>query len=134
MSDCCASKQNKHPCPVDSSSGHEVSIITVLHHIKEPWKKLLGDKAYFFCETPDCDVVYFSEDGDTIKQDQLRTTVGIKSSSTNALICYCYGVDKQQAEQNPETKAFVMQQTKLKHCACEARNPSGRCCLKDFPK
>jgi len=29
-------------------------------------------------------------------------------------------------------KAFVIQQTKEGLCACESRNPSGRCCLADF--
>jgi len=31
-------------------------------------------------------------------------------------------------------KAFVVQQTKEKLCACESRNPSGRCCLADFKR
>jgi hypothetical protein len=28
----------------------------------------------------------------------------------------------------------VIEQTRLHNCACDVRNPSGRCCLKDFPK
>ncbi|MCK5920792.1 MAG: hypothetical protein KAG66_07615, partial [Methylococcales bacterium] len=51
-----------------------------------------------------------------------------------ALLCYCYGVTCQQALNNPDAKAFVLAQTKLKNCACDTRNPSGRCCLKDFSK
>jgi len=30
-------------------------------------------------------------------------------------------------------KDFVVEQTKADVCACDIRNPSGRCCLKDFP-
>ena len=33
-----------------------------------------------------------------------------------------------------KTKEFVMAQTKAQNCACEIRNPSGKCCLVDFPK
>jgi hypothetical protein len=28
----------------------------------------------------------------------------------------------------------VMAQTKAGLCSCDTSNPSGRCCLKDFPK
>jgi hypothetical protein len=43
-------------------------------------------------------------------------------------------VSKTDYLDNPGTREFVVEQTKLKHCACEVQNPSGKCCLKDFPK
>ena len=34
--------------------------------------------------------------------------------------------------ENLEIVEFVKRETKSKSCACETRNPSGRCCLSDF--
>jgi len=50
------------------------------------------------------------------------------------MLCYCFGVSSADFERNPATRDFVMAQTKANLCSCETSNPSGRCCLKDFPK
>lgn len=81
-----------------------------------------------------CQIVYFGEDDSVIKTSALRTLVGIKEKSSNSLLCYCYGITYKDYIKTPNIKSFVVQQTKEKNCACETHNPSGRCCLKDFPK
>lgn len=138
MIDCCNTSQPKHPdkhiCPVNRKSYSEVAIGTVFHHIKQPWTYQLRNQAYYFCDDPECDVVYFGLDNTTIKTDSLRTKVGIKDQDNDSLICYCFGVNRQQSNNNPEAKAFVIEQTKNHRCSCDTSNPSGRCCLKDFPK
>jgi len=87
----------------------------------------------FFCRDPDCEVVYFGEDNSVILKTELRTEVGIKDKSEQAMICYCFGVTHAAASRSPHIKAFVIEQTRNQLCACEIRNPSGKCCLKDFP-
>lgn len=135
MSDCCSSTPEthpgRHPCPVCGNTCREVSTTTILHHIKEPWNWKTTDQGYYFCNTPNCDVAYCGEDNSVIGKSELRTKIGLKENSTEALICYCFGVTS--AEANAGTRAFVTQKTKERLCACEIRNPSGRCCLKDFP-
>ena len=79
-------------------------------------------------------MVYFGLDGSVINKSELRIKVGVKEKTNDAQICYCFGVSKALAIQNSDIKAYVIQQTKEKNCACDIRNPSGRCCLKDFPK
>jgi len=105
---------------------------TVLHHIKEPWRQQNKSQSYFFCDDPECDVVYFGQDNTVIEKSAIRTSVGVKEKSKDALICYCFGVTVHEAATHPETKKFVIEKTKGRFCECEARNPSGRCCLKDF--
>ena len=107
---------------------------TILQHIRNPWTWEQKNQAYFFCDDPECAVVYFGEDGSMIEKSGLRTAVGVKESSGHATICYCFGIDRSDAVTIPEAKAFVLEQTRGHYCACEVRNPSGRCCLKDFPK
>ena len=137
MSDCCSkacSTHGSHRCPVNGKEYKEVSVKTVLHHIKQPWDWNDNQQSYFFCDDPDCDVVYFGQDNLVIEKSAVRTDVGVKEKSENALVCYCFGVTANEAAMQPEARQFVLEQTKGHVCECEARNPSGRCCLKDFPK
>ena len=105
---------------------------TVAHHIKAPWQVALTGKRYFFCEDPACEVVYFGGDDSVILKSRVRTPVGIKEESDAALICYCFGVSKADAQSDPKAKAFVLAQTKARQCSCATSHPGGRCCLKDF--
>jgi len=140
MSDCCSTTENKtahpkkHCCPKNGIEYTEVSAKTISHHIKQAW--LWNDKGlrYFFCSDPDCDIVYFGDDGSVISKTQLRTTVGVKEKSNDTPACYCFGVSKADAINNPSIRAYVMSQTKQAQCSCDVSNPSGRCCLKDFPR
>ena len=141
MGDCCSSTScatNSPPpkakCPVNGKEYSPVSPTTIKHHIAEPWNWFTKTQGYYFCDDPDCDVVYFGEDSSLIRKSDLRTEVGVKGKSPDRLICYCFGVSMSQANSDSNIKSFVMQETKEHTCACETRNPSGKCCLKDFPK
>ena len=72
--------------------------------------------------------------GEVLHKADIRTRIGIKEQDDKALICFCFGVSKAVAATNKSVKDFVVKQTKQSSCACETSNPSGRCCLKDFPK
>ena len=139
MSDCCstegkqATAPRKFTCPKNEIEYAEVSLKTILHHIKYPWLRNLEKQPYYFCHDPECDVVYFGLDGTIISTAEVRTPIGIKNNDPESLVCYCFGVTKNDALRNPEIKAFVTRETKAKMCSCETRNPSGHCCLKDFP-
>ena len=137
MSDCCSKsnqKTKRHTCPENNKEYGKVPFKTILHHLKTPWNLTPKEQTYSFCSDPGCDVVYFGEDSSIIHKNQLRTKVGIKETSDDALICYCFDVSRATAQANEEAKAFVVEQTKKPLCSCTTRNPSGKCCLKDFPK
>lgn len=140
MSDCCSKacstsvSNNRHLCPVNGKEYKEVSEKTILHHIKEPWHWKSKDQRYYFCDDPSCNVVYFGQDDSVIEKSDVRTRVGIKEKSGDALVCYCFGVTIAGAATQSETRTFVIEKTKEHFCECETRNPSGKCCLKDFPK
>jgi len=104
-----------------------------LHHLSASWSWHGKQQNYYFCDSTDCDVVYFGKDDSVIYKSDLRTLVGVKENSDDAPLCYCFGVSKTDAIQTPAAKAFVVQQNKTKQCTCETRSPSG-CCLKDFPE
>jgi hypothetical protein len=88
MAHCCSvpgchnERPSKHLCPVNGIEYSEVSSKTVVHHIRRPW--LLDSRAerYFFCDDPNCDVVYFGDDDSVILKAQVRTKVGVKEIPT----------------------------------------------------
>ncbi|MDH5516258.1 MAG: hypothetical protein OEY36_00390 [Gammaproteobacteria bacterium] len=144
MSDCCSTqnqtmpepkhKSDKQLCPVCANKCLSVEIKTMLQHIKSPWQySLTGQQPFFYCSSALCDVVYFSTDGTAINKPDIRQEIGVKEKNDNALICFCFGVTKAQAASDKKIKEFVVNQTRLSLCACDTSNPSGRCCLKDFP-
>ncbi len=140
MTSCCTStvkqtrRSQKKSCPLSHNVCVSVAINTVLHHLKKPWQWQLKDQNYYFCDEPACEVVYFAQDGSLIKQNELRTPVGLKSSSVNALLCYCFGITAREAAADSQLKQFVIEKTSNNQCACSILNPSGRCCLKEFPE
>lgn len=140
MGDCCPSSgcDARHPqkrrCPVNGAECSEVSVRTIAHHIREPWGWTPSDEHYYFCDAPDCDAVYFGDDGSVVSKSMLRTRVGAKERDGDALLCHCFGVSRADFEREPSVRDFVVEQTKTGRCSCKTSNPSGRCCLKDFPK
>ncbi|QPB72222.1 hypothetical protein D5125_16965 [Magnetovirga frankeli] len=136
MSSCCSSGTpgvSSNLCPDCGDKGRPISWHWVLLHLKAPWQ--WADRAgdFNFCANPSCDTIYFASTGTCVYQADIRTQVGLKSASPQATVCYCYGISKEQSVE-PSLRQFVIAQTQKGQCACEARNPSGRCCLADFPR
>ena len=123
----------KPVCPSCRQKGAPVGVKTILQHIRQPWLHELSSQSYYFCVQAQCDVVYFAMNVEPIHKTGLRTTIGIKEKSNETLLCYCFGVTKAEAQADSNIKEFVTRQTKAAMCACETANPSGKCCLKDFP-
>jgi hypothetical protein len=135
MADCCAAEASKRAsCPDCGQTSLAIGLPTLLLHLQQPWDYADSTYQHYFCAQHDCPVVYFNQAGGRILQQQLRTRVGQKSTAPERTLCYCYGISYAQAASDPALKAFVRAQTAAQHCACDSRNPSGRCCLKGFPK
>jgi hypothetical protein len=94
-----------------------------------------GEGNYRFCAAPDCRVVYFSDAGQTFTTADLRVRVGLKEREDPIPLCYCFGFDeshiREEIERDGQTTIPQRISTLIKQrlCACEARNPSGMCCL-----
>jgi hypothetical protein len=139
VTECCDSKPSGcNPpkmacCPLNGKEYGSVGVKTILHHLAEPWSNRIKDQSYYYCTDANCDVVYFGQDQSVIRRSALRTKVGLKDASPERPVCYCFGVSYAAAKNNARTREFVMEMTKQSLCSCETSNPSGRCCLKDFP-
>lgn len=140
MSDCCSSNQKSqsgntyHRCPGNGIEYPTISSYTVMHQVHNPWQYDLNGNFFYFCNDPNCEIVYFTDQNVTINKAGLRSQIGAKETSVKRTLCYCFGITEEQLLKDTSLKNFVITATKEKKCACEIRNPSGRCCLRDFPK
>lgn len=140
MSDCCSSSSESKPktskldCPACGEKCLNVSLKAMLHHIKQPWTYEFSAEQYYYCDHADCDVAYFSNTDEIIYEPDIRDNQHDTDQINDPLVCFCFGARKSETSTNKAIKNFVVQQTKVSMCSCETANPSGRCCLKDFPK
>ncbi len=128
-------------CPKNGNVCKPVPRITVETLLKpEHWHALTG-RPYFFCDSPDCDVVYVSASGqEVITTSQLSVRVGIKEKEDPIPLCYCFDFDKKAIWEDIRSKGttdiprIITHRIKAGECRCQVTNPRGSCCLGDIYK
>ncbi len=141
MSDCCsAGDGSKAPavmaCPVNGARSKQVDMLTVKSLVRQLPLGMSNDQ-YYFCEAPDCDLVYFPSDpqAPNFRREDLLVRIGAKEKTDPIPVCYCFGftrtdIEKDIAETGHSTVAErIKAEVKSGNCACEVKNPSGKCCL-----
>ena len=139
--DCCTPQpKGKVACPQCGEKAKGVPDKTLKHLLLDEAKAGLGSlDGFHYCKTPSCEVVYFRGD-ETLTQDDLSVTVGLKEGASPATVCYCFGWTKEkiraQLEESGKTDAMEDIKTKMENpgCSCEILNPGGGCCLGDVGK
>ena len=103
---------------------------------EEGCTSLKENTGWRFCNSQDCEVVYFSELDQTVfKKSQLKVAVGVKETAGERPLCYCFGHSVASIKEELKTKGHCdapqIIRTKMKNpgCRCETENPSGSCCL-----
>lgn len=141
MSECCSvNPQAAAPlvkdCRECGNRSKRVDIQTVKSLVRHlPFEMVPAQ--YYFCEFPSCDVVYFPFDPTTpvFHQADLLVRVGAKDESDAGLVCYCFGVTRKAIREEIERTGGctvgerIKAEVKVGNCACEVKNPSGKCCL-----
>jgi|SRR5260370_15470834 len=142
MADCCSvsPKSRSAPavmaCPANGGRSKRVDTLTVKSLVR---KLPLGmpDTQYYFCDASDCEVVYFALDAEAprFRRADLVVRVGAKKTADPIPICYCFGftrkdIENEIAETGRSTVADrIKTEVNAGRCACEVKNPSGKCCL-----
>lgn len=136
VEDCCA-QGARAACPSCDTVGNDVGRQTLLHMLRPDRLGRLGDRIFRFCGSPACETVYYAEDGsESFDVRDVRVRVGQKRpGDPSAEVCYCFGYIEGMIEAGvagEDGRAIagrIRELTKAGLCACEVRNPSGRCCL-----
>lgn len=90
---------------------------------------------FWLCKDADCDAVYFGEDGHLVRIVDLRVVPGFKRKSRERPVCYCFDHRREDIEKELRSNGYttilerITAEVKAGNCACEVRNPSGKCCL-----
>jgi hypothetical protein len=147
MSGCCSTTQEgtcslptSKPgvCPSCGKKGKPVVVLTVKSLVRDHTRAPVS-VSYSFCRTPDCEVVYFSDQSVFSKPD-LKVRVGIKETADPIPLCYCFDYSREDIRRDIEAtgKTSVLEVIKAEvqggFCACEVNNPSGACCLGDITR
>ena len=131
----CETTANRATCPACGQEGESVGHTTLLHQLRTPWQQSLDEGTYYFCASAECDTVYFSTTGRQMGRDAIRQEVGQKSYRPDRMLCYCFDIRYSDLAAAAERcRDYVIDKTRDNRCACVQRNPSGRCCLRDFPR
>ena len=147
MSDCCSvsAKSGTAPavmaCPVNGARSKQVDMLTVKSLVRHLPLGMLNTQ-YYFCEAPGCDAVYFPLDTQAplFRREDLVVRVGAKEIEDPLLVCYCFGFTRQDIwdEIRSTGKSTVAKritaEVEAGRCACEMKNPSGKCCLGDVTR
>lgn len=126
-------------CPACSQNGKPVKRITLESLLVHPER--IREEPYWFCQTGDCPVVYFSTDGGSLfHKGDLKVRVGIKEKEDPIPLCYCFHWDRarirDEIRQTGTSTAIesITREIKAGNCRCEHTNPQGSCCLGDVSK
>lgn len=95
---------------------------------------------YWLCREPECDAVYFGADATVLTAADMNVSPGFKSKSPDALVCYCFQHRRGDieaellADGHTSIPDRIAAEVNAGTCACEVRNPAGKCCLGDVRK
>lgn len=147
MPECCTVKTVRPTapavmdCPVCGSRSRQVGLLTV-KSLPRHLRFVMPVTQYYFCTVPGCDVVYFplNPKAPSFSRDDLWVRVGSKEPTEEATVCYCFGISRRQIRDEIEATGRCSAAEKIReeiragHCACELKNPSGKCCLGEVTK
>jgi len=146
MSDCCSLGDNSNApvvmaCPVNGARSKQVDTLTVKSLVRQ-LPLGMPKTQYYFCEAPGCDAVYFPLDGQAplFRRGDLIVRVGAKETMDPIPVCYCFGFTRQDiwdeigSTGKSTAAARIKAEVEAGRCACEVRNPSGKCCLGDVTR
>lgn len=127
-------------CPVAGKPGRRVTDVTLRSLVRNERRSEIERGEWFYCDLPDCDVVYFAADGRTLHKDAIKVRVGAKEKSPPRTVCYCFGHTVESIHDEIErtgqstVAASITAKVKAGECRCERLNPKGSCCLGDVSK
>ncbi len=132
---CCstpAARSDPRDCPRCGTRGQSVDRLAVASMMSGV---IPPNQSYWLCREPGCEAVYFGEDATVLTVSDMNVAPGFKSKFPEALVCYCFQYRRRDieaellAEGRTSIPDRITAEVQAGNCACEVRNPSGKCCL-----
>lgn len=123
-------------CPSCGQGGAPVDRITLKALLNADGLRRGVSAQPCYCGNVDCLIVYFDVDGD-VTFTEADVTVPIYAKHPNDAempVCYCFGVTVGAMANGRarELRESIAAEVQAQRCACEVKNPKGRCCLGDL--
>ena len=118
-------------CPASGSEGLPVEWTTVAALTVG---RVPARQAFRLCRDAECEVVYYGPAGTVFTIGNLNVQPGFKDDGAG-LVCYCFLHRRddiaRQLRETGQTDIFesIKSEVQAGKCACEVRNPTGKCCL-----
>ncbi len=141
MSDCCSVKDSSvarpvAACPANGARSKQVDLLTVKSLVRQ-LPLGMPTTQYYFCSSSECEVVYFPLDSQAplFRRNDLSVRVGAKEILDPIPICYCFGFTREaiwneiRSTGRSTVAKRIRAEVEAGRCACEVKNPSGKCCL-----
>lgn len=135
---CCISsadyEERAQRCPASGGEGQSVRWTTLAALANGP---IPERQRVWLCPDADCELVYFGEHGLRLSLADVRVAPG-KKIGGSGLACYCFEYSRQTIEDevhglgSSPTAEGIRREVQAKNCACEVRNPTGKCCLSEI--
>ena len=113
-------------CPRCGGAGVEVPWRTVAALTRGP---LPARQSFRLCREGGCELLFFGELGAAATVSTLPKAPWFKGGGG---VCYCFGYDVAHLGNGAE--AVIAERVRAGDCACDLRNPTGKCCLPDVKR
>ena len=124
-------------CPTCCTKGRPIGTVTVESLAQGSVLKGLHKRDGFsYCPAAECPVAWFHpETGQIVEKSELKVLIGMKETTGQRPICYCFGHDAAEFEADIQHKghsnlpAEIAAKCKQGLDRCAEKNPQGSCCL-----
>jgi len=120
-------------CPTCSKTGQNVANETVRHILKAKCKSKSGEKEYYLCMNPDCDVAYFNSES-VFDKSALKKPLWYKKDANPKYACYCRKITQEEVTKTVTETGLTEAGPIMLHLRgnvksnCKINNPTGHCC------
>ncbi len=134
MGNCCDFPPADHArsrCPSSGVAGEAVDWTTVAALTRG---RVPPRQRFRLCRDAACEIIYYGSAGTVYRVDDLDVRPGFKDGG-DGLVCYCFlhrrGDLARELREGGPSRIFdaIRDAVDAGDCACEVRNPSGKCCL-----
>jgi hypothetical protein len=120
-------------CPTCNKQGQKVANQTVKHILKPKYKSKIGEKEYYLCMNPDCDVAYYNSES-VFDKSALKKPLWYKKDANPKYACYCRKITEEEVTKTVMETGLTEARPIMLHLRgniksnCKINNPTGHCC------
>jgi bacterioferritin-associated ferredoxin len=120
-------------CPACSRTGQKVTAETVKHIVNTKCKDKVGEKDYYLCTNPDCNVAYYNAEL-VFERSDLKVPLWYKKYAHPKYTCYCRKITQEEVTKTVLETGLTDAEDIMFHLRgevksnCKINNPTGHCC------